>query len=125
MGIKDAYYTVRVKDRSGSEQHVIANVNMYVTLPRNLRARTCRVEVPHQHEREISVESFRDILEELTKRAYDNPKFVEGIVCDVAARLNSEDHVRCYIVEMENFESIQNHSAYALIEKDKDADNDA
>lgn len=93
MGIKDAYYTVRVKDRSGSEQHVIANVNMYVTLPRNLRARTCRVEVPHQHEREISVESFRDILEELTKRAYDNPKFVEDIVCDVAARLNSEDHV--------------------------------
>jgi GTP cyclohydrolase I len=28
--------------------------------------------------------------------------------------------VRAYVVEAENFESIHNHSAYALIEKDKD-----
>jgi GTP cyclohydrolase I len=57
----------------------------------------------------------------VTERAYDNPKFVEDIVRDVAVRLNREDRVRAYVVEAENFESIHNHSAYALIEKDKEA----
>jgi len=56
----------------------------------------------------------------VTERAYDNPKFVEDIVRDVAVRLNAEDRVRAYVVEAENFESIHNHSAYALIEKDKE-----
>jgi GTP cyclohydrolase I len=56
----------------------------------------------------------------VTERAYENPKFVEDIVRDVAVRLNNEDRVRAYVVEAENFESIHNHSAYALIEKDKD-----
>lgn len=55
----------------------------------------------------------------VTERAYDNPKFVEDMVRDVAARLNQEDRVSYYIVESENFESIHNHSAYALIEKQK------
>jgi GTP cyclohydrolase I len=55
----------------------------------------------------------------VTERAYDNPKFVEDIVRDVAVRLNREERVRAYVVEAENFESIHNHSAYALIEKDK------
>ncbi|MCW8845651.1 MAG: GTP cyclohydrolase FolE2 [Gammaproteobacteria bacterium] len=56
----------------------------------------------------------------VTERAYDNPKFVEDIVRDIAVRLNQDDRVRGYVVESENFESIHNHSAYALIEKDKD-----
>jgi GTP cyclohydrolase I len=56
----------------------------------------------------------------VTERAYDNPKFVEDIVRDVAVRLNKEERVRAYVVEAENFESIHNHSAYALIEKDKE-----
>ena len=55
----------------------------------------------------------------VTERAYDNPKFVEDMVRDVAARLNADDRISYYIVESENFESIHNHSAYALIEKDK------
>ena len=55
----------------------------------------------------------------VTERAYDNPKFVEDIVRDVAVRLNQDARVRAYVVEAENFESIHNHSAYALIEKDK------
>jgi len=38
----------------------------------------------------------------------------------VAVRLNTEARVRAYVVEAENFESIHNHSAYALIERDKD-----
>jgi GTP cyclohydrolase I len=56
----------------------------------------------------------------VTERAYENPKFVEDIVRDVAVRMNKEERVRAYVVEAENFESIHNHSAYALIEKNKD-----
>ncbi|MET0535374.1 MAG: GTP cyclohydrolase FolE2 [Steroidobacter sp.] len=56
----------------------------------------------------------------VTERAYENPKFVEDIVRDVAVRMNDEERVRAYVVEAENFESIHNHSADALIEKDKD-----
>lgn len=55
----------------------------------------------------------------VTERAYDNPKFVEDMVRDVAARLNEDDRVLQYSVASENFESIHNHSAYALIERDK------
>ena len=58
----------------------------------------------------------------VTERAYDNPKFVEDIVRDIAAQLNSDDRIKAYVVESENFESIHNHSAYALIEKDKSKD---
>jgi GTP cyclohydrolase I len=57
----------------------------------------------------------------VTERAYENPKFVEDIVRDIAVRLNADDRVRAYSVASENFESIHNHSAYALIERDKDA----
>ena len=55
----------------------------------------------------------------VSERAYDNPKFVEDMVRDIAAMLNADDRVDAYVVESENFESIHNHSAYALIERDK------
>lgn len=55
----------------------------------------------------------------ITERAYDNPKFVEDLVRDIAARLNADPRVLAYTVESENFESIHNHSAYALIRSDK------
>ncbi len=241
VGIKDIYHPVRIRDRSGDEQHTIANFNMYVALPHNFKGTHMSrfVEVLHGHEREISVDSFRQMLKEVTRRldatsghvemsfpyfmmktapvsgvpslmnyqaslvgeihdgheemwiqvvvpvtslcpcskriseygahnqrshitirarvrehvwieelvdiaeqeassqlygilkrpdekfvterAYDNPKFVEDIVRDVAVRLNREPRVLAYVVEAENFESIHNHSAYALIEKDKEA----
>lgn len=53
----------------------------------------------------------------VTERAYDNPKFVEDMVRDIAAKLNEDERISAYIVESENFESIHNHSAYALISK--------
>ena len=56
----------------------------------------------------------------VTERAYDNPKFVEDMVRDVAGLLNQDERIRSYVLESENFESIHNHSAYALIEFDKD-----
>ena len=52
----------------------------------------------------------------VTEHAYDNPKFVEDMVRDVAAQLNLEDRIDAYVVESENFESIHNHSAYARLE---------
>jgi len=55
----------------------------------------------------------------VTERAYDNPKFVEDMVRDMAMRLNADERIGAYTVEAENFESIHNHSAYALIERDK------
>ena len=239
VGIKDVYHPVRVRDRSGGEQHTVANFNMYVALPHNFKGTHMSrfVEILHLHEREISVESFRQMLAEMTERldattghiemtfpyfvmkqapvtkvesvvkydasligeihdgveqmwirvvvaatslcpcskkisdygahnqrshititarvrehvwieelidlaeqeascevfgilkrpdekyvterAYDNPKFVEDIVRDVAVRLNAEERVLAYVVEAENFESIHNHSAYAQIERDK------
>ena len=57
----------------------------------------------------------------VTERAYDNPKFVEDMVRDVAVKLNEDDRIRSYVLESENFESIHNHSAYALVLHDKDA----
>ncbi len=241
VGIKDIYHPVRVKDRSGGEQHTIANFNMYVYLPHNFKGTHMSrfVEILNQHEREISVESFNEMLTQMTTRldseaghlemafpyfimkkapvsgvqslldyratlaaelkagavetwlkvqvpvtslcpcskqisaygahnqrshvtiaarisehvwleelievaegeasselygilkrpdekyvtehAYDNPKFVEDLVRDVATRLNSDERIRAYVIEAENFESIHNHSAYARIEHDKDA----
>ena len=55
----------------------------------------------------------------VTEHAYENPKFVEDMVRDIAVRLNEEPRVEAYVVEVENFESIHNHSAYAMIEREK------
>ncbi|MCK5145788.1 GTP cyclohydrolase I FolE2 [bacterium] len=53
----------------------------------------------------------------VTEAAYDNPRFVEDLVREVAAKLNADSRITWYKVESENFESIHNHSAYAAIEK--------
>jgi GTP cyclohydrolase I len=54
----------------------------------------------------------------VTERAYENPKFVEDLVRDVALALNADARIGRYSVDVENFESIHNHSAYARIERD-------
>jgi GTP cyclohydrolase I len=53
----------------------------------------------------------------VTERAYENPKFVEDLVRDVALRLNADARVGRYTVDVENFESIHAHSAVARIER--------
>lgn len=53
----------------------------------------------------------------VTERAYENPKFVEDLVRDVVNRLQSDVRIGAFVVEVENFESIHNHSAYARIER--------
>ncbi|HWP94336.1 MAG TPA: GTP cyclohydrolase FolE2 [Gammaproteobacteria bacterium] len=240
VGIKDIRHPVRVRDRSGGEQHTIATFNMYVDLPHNFKGTHMSrfVEVLNQYEREISVASFKDMLADMTERleaecghiemtfpyfvmkkapvsgveslmdyqvtflgqrrnkhtqlevqvlvpvtslcpcskkisergahnqrshvtlrarlrgfvwieelieivekeascelygllkrpdekyvtekAYDNPKFVEDMVRDIAVRLNHDERIAAYVVESENFESIHNHSAYAMVERDKE-----
>jgi GTP cyclohydrolase I len=239
VGIKDIKHPVRVKDRSGREQHTIANFNMYVNLPHNFKGTHMSrfVEILNEREYEITVESFKDMLAKMTNRleaqaghiemtftyfiiksapvsgvkslmdyevtfigeitqgnpvitvkvivpvtslcpcskkisqygahnqrshvtvtaktngflwiedlidlvekeascelygllkrpdekyvteyAYKNPKFVEDIVRDIATKLNKDHRVAGYIVESENFESIHNHSAYAMIQNCK------
>lgn len=57
----------------------------------------------------------------ITEHAYDNPKFVEDLIRDVALRLQQDARIGGYRVEVENFESIHNHSAYACIERPRKA----
>ena len=61
----------------------------------------------------------RDDEKVVTERAYENPAFVEDLVRDIAVELNANDKVNYYSLESENFESIHNHSAYALITNQK------
>ena len=51
----------------------------------------------------------------VTELAYDNPKFVEDMVRDIAAAFYKDERIKNFTVECENFESIHNHSAYACI----------
>ena len=55
----------------------------------------------------------------VTERAYNNPKFVEDIVRDIAEKLQNDDNIVWFAVESENIESIHNHNAYAYVERDK------
>ena len=241
VGVKDLRHPVRIQDRNGLEQHTVATFSMYVELPHNFKGTHMSrfVEILSRHEREISVRSFRSMLQEtrdhldagtshiemsfpfflekaapvtgvkslmdyqvtfigevaedtisteirvvvpvtslcpcskkisdygahnqrshvtvsvgakafiwieeiidiveqeascelygllkrpdekyVTERAYENPKFVEDMVRDVASRLNQDERIERYVVEAENFESIHNHSAYAQITFNRDS----
>ena len=51
----------------------------------------------------------------VTEQGFNNPKFVEDIVRDIATKLKQDNNVTWFSVSAENFESIHNHSAYAHI----------
>ena len=85
------------------------------------------------HKQEVSIEEIIDLVENkascqlygllkrpdekyVTEHAYENPKFVEDMVRDIAVALKNDPRIDRFSVESENFESIHNHSAYALIE---------
>lgn len=242
VGIRDIRHPMRIRERTGGNQHTVAEFSMFVNLPHRFKGTHMSrfVEILNNHEREITVESFRDMLHEMTQRleaqnghiemsfayfvekaapvtgmkslmdyrvsfrgeqkgdkidtyvtvkvpvttlcpcskkiskygahnqrseviitaradeffwleelidiaeaeasselygilkrpdekfvterAFENPKFVEDLVRDIAIRLNEDDRIQYYVVSSENFESIHNHSAYALIERDKTLD---
>src|SRR5258706_464589 len=139
VGIKAIRHPVRVAERSGEVQHTIATFNMYVGLPHQFKGthnQRSHVTITARTNGFVWIEELVDYAEEhasselygllkrpdekfVTERAYDNPKFVEDMVRDIAAELNRDKRIEWYRVESENFESIHNHSAYALIEKDK------
>ena len=102
------------------------NQRSHVTIKAKLRSHLWIEEIIGIAESEASSELYgilkRPDEKYVTERAYENPKFVEDLVRDVAGRLNTDDRIAEYTVEAENFESIHNHSAYALIERDKDAE---
>ena len=109
------------KEISASGAH---NQRSHVTIAARLRSHLWIEELIEIAEGEASSQLYgilkRPDEKYVTERAYENPKFVEDIVRDVAVRLNAEVRIAAYVVEAENFESIHNHSAYALIKRDKE-----
>lgn len=99
------------------------NQRSHVTITAQTQGEVWIEDLIRMAEEEASCEVFgllkRADEKYVTELAYDNPKFVEDMVRDVAARLNADARVLAYEVEVENFESIHNHSAYAVIERDK------
>jgi GTP cyclohydrolase IB len=95
------------------------NQRSHVTISAQIRSFVWIEELIDYVEREASSELWgllkRPDEKYVTEHAYDNPKFVEDMVRDIAAVLNRDARVERYVVESENFESIHNHSAYALI----------
>jgi GTP cyclohydrolase I len=96
----------------------------------------CRIESKVKFDGLLWIEDLVEILEKaascpvyavlkrpdekfVTERAYENPKFVEDIVRDLALGLESEPRVTWYAISSENFESIHNHNAYAQITRAK------
>ncbi len=104
-------------------QYGAHNQRSHVTLTATTGEHVWIEELIDMAEQEASCELYgllkRPDEKYVTERAYENPKFVEDMVRDVAARLEADPRVTAYVVESENFESIHNHSAYALIERDK------
>jgi GTP cyclohydrolase I len=96
------------------------NQRSHITITAQLTQDVLIEELVRYAEEEASCEVFgllkRADEKWVTERAYDNPKFVEDLVRDVALRLQSDTRIGRWVVESENFESIHNHSAYALIE---------
>jgi GTP cyclohydrolase I len=93
------------------------NQRSHITLEVNLKSPMAIEELVRIAEEEASCEVFgllkRPDEKWVTERAYDNPKFVEDLVRDIALRLMNERHIAQWKVASENFESIHNHSAYA------------
>lgn len=102
-------------------EHGAHNQRSHITVTATLNEHVWIEEIIELIEKEASCELYgllkRPDEKYVTEHAYNNPKFVEDMVRDVAAQLNKNPRIAGYTVESENFESIHNHSAYALIEK--------
>jgi GTP cyclohydrolase IB len=56
----------------------------------------------------------------VTERAYDNPRFVEDLIRELAIRMDADTSIDRYAIEVENFESIHNHSAFASVARTRE-----
>lgn len=99
------------------------NQRSHITVSAKIDAGICVEDIIQLVEKQASSELFsllkRPDEKYVTELAYDNPKFVEDVVRDVANALNNDARILSYVLEAENFESIHNHSAYAVIENNK------
>lgn len=97
------------------------NQRSHVTIEVQLNAPMSIEELVRIAEEEASCEVYgllkRPDEKYVTERAYENPKFAEDLVRDIAMRLNTEERITRYRLTAENFESIHNHSAFAEIER--------
>ncbi len=102
------------------------NQRSHITIAADLSAPMCIEELVRIAEEEASCELYgllkRPDEKFVTERAYENPKFAEDLVRDIAVRLNAEPRIAGYRLTAENFESIHNHSAFAEIEHDPEDD---
>jgi GTP cyclohydrolase I len=57
----------------------------------------------------------------VTEHAYDNPRFVEDMVREVAIAFDQDNRITSYDIEVENYESIHAHNAYACLKRTKQA----
>ena len=96
------------------------NQRAHITLTLEINEFMWVEDIIEQIEKQASCELYgilkRPDEKYVTEKAYENPKFVEDIVRDIATDLKGNKKISKYIIESENFESIHNHSAYALIE---------
>ena len=59
----------------------------------------------------------REDEKKVTEMAYDNPRFVEDVVRDVAIKFDHESRITAYKIKAQSFESIHNHNAIAVVSK--------
>lgn len=55
----------------------------------------------------------------VTEQAYQNPRFVEDMVREVAIAFDGDERITAYEIEVENHESIHDHNAYAQLARRK------
>ncbi|MEP7329101.1 MAG: GTP cyclohydrolase, FolE2/MptA family [Betaproteobacteria bacterium] len=125
VGVKGLRYPLTLRIASGDAQHTVADFAMYVGLPHDVKGTHMSrfvetlEELARSADDEASCAAYgllkRPDEKWGTERAYDNPKFVEDLVRDIAMRLQRDPRIGRFTVASENFESIHNHSAYAEI----------
>ena len=79
VGIKDIRHPVLVRDRSDGIQHTIATFSMFVYLPHHFKGTHMSrfVKILNDHEKEISVESFKDMLKEMSEMLEADSGYIE------------------------------------------------
>lgn len=98
------------------------NQRAYITLQVASQEILCLAELITLVEKQGSCELYSTLKRSdekyITEKAYENPKFVEDIVRDLALVLEKETRIVSYRIEAESLESIHNHSAYAVVVSD-------
>jgi GTP cyclohydrolase I len=79
VGVKGIRYPITVLDKDMGEQQTVAEISMYVSLPRYYKGTHMSrfVEILNEHSRRISLQSFSEILEEMKKRLHAQSSHME------------------------------------------------